>query len=150
MTKARKPVFRAFVLVLILMGWVGAARAQTYTGDGLAPFPDPKPAKRAADLKRQEQGAIPKGEPPAVRTPVHDSLDILKKDVDTKYASCSDAKVAKLVGMPKDKALAEVRKMHVLAFRMLDPLSSVTYEVSPNRLTLVVPPDGIVSRSFCR
>lgn len=63
---------------------------------------------------------------------------------------CVDAKVAPLVGLDRVEALKRVRKMNLLALRILDPLSPVNYEVYPERLTLVIDPDGRVGRAFCR
>lgn len=67
-----------------------------------------------------------------------------------KRQPCIDAKVGKLVGVERVEALKRARKMNLLAIRILDPLSPVNYEVYPERLTLVIDPNGIVARAFCR
>lgn len=36
------------------------------------------------------------------------------------------------------------------SIRVLDGFAPVNYEVVPNRLTLVIRKDGVVSRAFCR
>lgn len=67
-----------------------------------------------------------------------------------RYAACDDAKVAPLVGQPKEAAIAKVKTMNLRVVRMLYPTTVVTYEVVPQRLTLVIGNDGVVARAFCR
>ncbi len=67
-----------------------------------------------------------------------------------RFSPCVDAKVAPLVGQPKDAAIAKIKTMNLRAVRMLDPAAVVTYEVAPQRLTLVIDGRGVVTRAFCR
>lgn len=97
--------------------------------------------------------ASPTGKALATRTPVHDSLErrgLGRFRLSTAYAACTDARVARLIGQPRERAFSQIHTLRLLTLRVLDPLSPVTYEASPNRLTLVIAPDGFVTRAFCR
>lgn len=66
------------------------------------------------------------------------------------YTPCVDKVVARLVGLPRDKALARVAKMNLHSFRLLYPKQVVNFEVIPSRLTLVVDGHLRITRAFCR
>ena len=67
-----------------------------------------------------------------------------------RYKPCRDTEVAKLVGQSRLDALKKVRGMGLMVVRILSPTAPVTYEVFPERLTLVIADDGFVLRAFCR
>lgn len=67
-----------------------------------------------------------------------------------RYKPCRDKEVAKLVGQSRLDALKKVRGMGLMVVRILSPTAPVTYEVFPERLTLVIADDGLVLRAFCR
>ncbi|MCX8501283.1 MAG: hypothetical protein ORO03_06285 [Alphaproteobacteria bacterium] len=73
----------------------------------------------------------------------------------TKTKECNDSEVADFVGRNRLQVLREISAMatqsHGFAsIRVLDGFAPVNYEVVPNRLTLVIRKDGVVSRAFCR
>ena len=79
--------------------------------------------------------------------PIHDSL----RTWSFRYGKCQDDKVAGLVGRLAPDALEQVRKMNLMAVRVLDRWTPVNLEVVPERLTLVVHDyQGVVVRAFCR
>jgi hypothetical protein len=66
------------------------------------------------------------------------------------YRPCSDKAVGRLVGLPKDTALARVAKMNLHSFRLLYPEQVVNFEVDKSRLTMVVDKHLRITRAFCR
>lgn len=67
-----------------------------------------------------------------------------------KFQKCRDEAVGKLVGMPREAALKRVRDMRLMQVRILDPGAPVNFEVMSERLTLVIGPDDVIWRAFCR
>ena len=73
----------------------------------------------------------------------------------TKTKPCYDSEVARYVGKNRREVLREIttlanQSIGFASLRVLDGFAPVNYEVVPNRLTLVIRKDGIVSRAFCR
>jgi hypothetical protein len=66
------------------------------------------------------------------------------------YRPCSDKTVGRLVGLPRDTALARVAKMNLHSFRLLYPQQVVNFEVDKSRLTMVVDKHLRITRAFCR
>ena len=67
-----------------------------------------------------------------------------------RYHPCADSEVADLVGMPREDALARVKGMNIKTIRVLAPDTRVLTASDPQRLTVVIAPNGIVARAFCR
>lgn len=67
-----------------------------------------------------------------------------------RYQKCRDATVAKLVGLGREPAMKRVVAMRLMQVRVLDPGAPVSFEVVPERLTLVIGYEGVVQRAFCR
>ena len=67
-----------------------------------------------------------------------------------RYHPCSDAEVAPLVGKPREDALAQIKGMNIKSMRVLAPDTRVLTAPDPQRLTVVIAPNGIVTRAFCR
>jgi hypothetical protein len=67
-----------------------------------------------------------------------------------RYHACSDAEVGALVGKPREDALAKIKGMNLKSLRVLAPDSRVLTAPDPQRLTMVIADNGIVTRAFCR
>jgi hypothetical protein len=67
-----------------------------------------------------------------------------------RFAPCRDEDVARFVGQPSTRVLAEVKSMNLRTHRLLHRHSPVNFEVVPERLTLVVDERAVVVRAFCR
>jgi len=67
-----------------------------------------------------------------------------------RYHACADSEVKDLVGKPREEALARVKGMNLKTLRVLAPDTRVLTAPDPQRLTIVIAPNGIVSRAFCR
>jgi hypothetical protein len=65
------------------------------------------------------------------------------------YHSCSDAEVGALVGKPREVALAQIKGMNIKVTRVLAPDSRVLSAPDLQRLTVIIAPNGIVTRAFC-
>ncbi|MDI9348499.1 MAG: hypothetical protein QM537_00680 [Candidatus Symbiobacter sp.] len=72
------------------------------------------------------------------------------KNVPGNYHKCQNKEVANFVGQNKAKVLAQVKTMNFRTLRVLDGTAPVNYEFVPDRLTLVISQNGVVTRSFCR
>jgi hypothetical protein len=67
-----------------------------------------------------------------------------------RYHPCADTEVAPLVGMPREDALARIKGMNIKTIRVLAPDTRVLTAPDPQRLTVVIAPNGVVARAFCR
>ena len=67
-----------------------------------------------------------------------------------RYHACADKEVADLVGKPREEALARIKDMNLRTLRVLAPDSRVLTGANPQRLTVVIAPNGVVTRAFCR
>ena len=67
-----------------------------------------------------------------------------------RYHACADSEVKDLVGKQRDEALARIKDMHLKVVRVLAPDTRVLTGGNPQRLTLVIAPNGTVTRAFCR
>ena len=67
-----------------------------------------------------------------------------------RYHPCADSEVKGLVGKPREQALAEIKGMKMKTVRVLAPSTPVLTAPDPERLTVVIAPNGIVTRAFCR
>lgn len=67
-----------------------------------------------------------------------------------RYHACADSEVAPLVGMQREDALAQIKGMNIKTMRVLAPDTRVLTAPDPQRLTVVIAPNGIVTRAFCR
>jgi hypothetical protein len=67
-----------------------------------------------------------------------------------RYHACADSEVKDLVGKPREQALARVKDMNLKTLRVLAPDTRVATAPDPQRLTIVIAPNGIVTRAFCR
>lgn len=67
-----------------------------------------------------------------------------------RYHPCADAEVAPLAGLPREDALARIKGMNIKTMRVLAPDTRVLTAADPQRLTVVIAPNGIVTRAFCR
>ena len=67
-----------------------------------------------------------------------------------RYHACADSEVKALVGKPREEALAQVKDMNLKTLRVLAPDTRVLTAPDPQRLTIVIAPNGIVTRAFCR
>ena len=67
-----------------------------------------------------------------------------------RYHACADSEVADLVGKPREDALARIKGMNLKTVRVLAPDTRILTAPNPQRLTVVIAPNGIVARAFCR
>lgn len=67
-----------------------------------------------------------------------------------RYHPCADSEVASLVGKPREQALATIKDMKLKTVRVLAPETRVLTAPDPERLTVVIAANGIVTRAFCR
>ena len=67
-----------------------------------------------------------------------------------RYHACADSEVQALVGKPREEALAQVKDMKLKTLRVLAPDTRVLTAPDPQRLTMVIAANGIVTRAFCR
>ncbi|MCX8505310.1 MAG: hypothetical protein ORN98_01675 [Alphaproteobacteria bacterium] len=72
------------------------------------------------------------------------------KNIPGNFQSCDNGDVKKFIGKDRKSVLSEVRKMNLRTLRVLDLTAPVNYEFVPDRLTLVISDQGVVTRSFCR
>ena len=67
-----------------------------------------------------------------------------------RFHPCADSEVASLVGKPREDALARIKSLNIKTVRVLEPHAPVLTAPDPQRLTVVIAPNGIVTRAFCR
>ena len=72
------------------------------------------------------------------------------KNIPGNFQACDNSDVKKFIGKDRKSVLSEVRKMNLRTLRILDLMAPVNYEFVPDRLTLVISDQGVVTRSFCR
>lgn len=132
---------RALILGAVLIVSLSATAQQA-----AAPNTSAKGPRTAADQKPQPYPLTDFYQPPPTPTEIGRTT----RPHAYLYAPCLDAKVAALAGLPREEALAKVRKMNLMQVRVLAFESPVTYERVPERLTLIVTAAGKVSRAFCR
>jgi hypothetical protein len=127
------PLSAAFAALCLLAAGSSAA-AQT------PPPRTPTPPPAAAKPK---ETPLP---PEVPESRVGRSMSLLKD----RFQPCQDKPMQTLVGLDRDKALKKVRDMKLMQVRLMHWRQPVTYEVLPQRLTLVLNDSGQVLRALCR